>query len=343
MSNIPPKILTLIGRNLHRTPHHPLSLIREHIFACPLFQDFLTFDDLPPKVTTENCFDLLLIPKDHPCRRKTDTYYFDENTVLRTQTSAHQNELLLTGHEKFLVSGDVYRKDEIDRTHYPVFHQMEGLKICPDDVDPKEDLISTLTQLVEYLFPGCEHRFNPDFFPFTDPSFEVEVMFNGKWLEILGCGVIQPAILKHCGFEGRRGWAFGLGLERLAMILYKIPDIRLFWTEDARFLNQFQEGAKVFTPYPVLPNITKDISFWTPEDYAENDFFEQAREHFGDQIEQLETIDNTFVHPKTGKKSATYRLHFSLLDDSTKDPAVFNERINSLMLDFRSKLTFELR
>ena len=169
---------------------------------------------------------------------------------------------------------------------------MEGVCIVTDEMDPEADLIRCLSGLIEYLFPGCEYRFNKDYFPFTNPSFEAEVMFNGKWLEILGCGVVQPAILEHCGLAGTKAWAFGLGLERLAMILFAIPDIRLFWTDDDRFHKQFTSEVDIstikFKPYPTLPNITKDISFWLPETYVENDFFERSREKFGDWVEEVD-------------------------------------------------------
>jgi phenylalanyl-tRNA synthetase alpha chain len=130
-SNIGPSIEAKIGRNLHNKKNHPIEIIKRKIYE--YFNeldgyDFAKFDDLPPYVNVSDNFDKLLIPKDHPARSRSDTYYINKDTVLRTQTSAHQNELLAQGHQNFLVTGDVYRKDEIDKSHYPVFHQMEGTR-----------------------------------------------------------------------------------------------------------------------------------------------------------------------------------------------------------------------
>eukprot|EP00494_Astrolonche_serrata_P024926 UN25186 len=116
---------------------------------------------------------------------------------------------------------------------------MEGVRLYKKTdltvTEVKEDLQHTLEQLIKYLFPGCEYRWNDDYFPFTDPSFEMEVKFNGDWLEIFGSGVMQQKIIDDCDLSEYRGWAFGLGLERLAMLLLNIQDIRLFWSKDKRF------------------------------------------------------------------------------------------------------------
>src|SRR5579859_6083403 len=209
-----------------------------------VFEGFDVFDTLDPVVHVYNNFDSLRIPEDHPSRRPSDTYYVDDEHVLRTHTSAHQTDLLGSMHQKFLVTGDVYRKDDIDASHYPVFHQMEGVCITEN---PDEELKKVITGLIAKLFPGKEFRLKSDYFPFTNPSYEVEVKFNDSWLEVLGCGVIHPEVIENTSetnpsLAGKTGWAFGLGLERLAMILFEIPDIRLFWSEDSRFLSQFEEG-----------------------------------------------------------------------------------------------------
>jgi len=138
------------------------------------------FDNLSPIVDVSDNFDKLLIPKNHPARSKSDTYYITDEKVLRTQISAHQNELLEKGYKSFLVTGDVYRKDEINTTHYPIFHQMELLTLIEDDIDPEKELKNLLSGLVEYLFPNCKYKYNDDYFPFTNPSYEIEVEYNGK-------------------------------------------------------------------------------------------------------------------------------------------------------------------
>jgi phenylalanyl-tRNA synthetase alpha chain len=173
--------------------------------------------------------------------------------------------------QAFLVTGDVYRRDAIDVTHFPVFHQMEGVRLFTaaelavrsprlrdgrgeESASPlseaerhaegvrivESDLKQALAGLVRSLFgPDTLTRWVDAYFPFTTPSFELEVFFNSKWLEVLGCGVIHPQILRNCGYtHGEIGWAFGLGLERLALVLFDIPDIRLFWSKGTtRFLS----------------------------------------------------------------------------------------------------------
>jgi phenylalanyl-tRNA synthetase alpha chain len=242
------------------------------------------FDDLSPIVTTEAAFDSLRIPINHPSRSVTDTYYLNRDQVLRPHTSAHQVELLKkhSSLEKFLVVGDVYRRDEIDRSHYPVFHQMEGVHLYDSSECTQEHVLdqlkSTLEQLAGELFGrNAETRWVDAYFPFTHPSLELEVKFDGSWMEVLGCGVIHPQILLNAGRVGEgakttpntTGWAFGLGLERWAMILFGIPDIRLFWSTDERFTSQFESGRIVqFRPYSKFPPVFKDLSFWLPTDSA---------------------------------------------------------------------------
>jgi phenylalanyl-tRNA synthetase alpha chain len=123
-----------------------------------------------------------------------------------------------------------------------------------------------LTGLARHLFGDVEMRWNEDFFPFTHPSFELEVLFQNEWLEVLGCGVVHPEVMANSGRPKEIGWAFGLGLERLAMILFGIPDIRLFWSSDPRFISQFQDGKVTkFIPYSKYPMCYKDVSFWIPK------------------------------------------------------------------------------
>ena len=263
--------------------------------------------------------------------------------------SAHWKRLLESGWRQFLVTGDVYRKDEIDRSHYPVFHQTEGMVLFEDslNIDPENELKNILTGLILHLFPSCEYRFNNDYFPFTHPSFEIEVKFNDRWLEVLGCGVVRKEILESSGINGS-GWAFGLGLERLAMVLFNIPDIRLFWSNDPNFLSQFSSGKECkYIPYPALEPVTKDISFWISNSVIEgdqlefswkyaNDFFEFVRECAGDNIEQVILFDK-FYHPKKEAYSHTYRLIFTPTVEES-NPAEFNENCNTIMNNMRSKI-----
>jgi phenylalanyl-tRNA synthetase alpha chain len=341
VSNITPGISSKLGKNLHNQKNHPLEIIKRKIYN--YFGDkFNKFDDLSPIVKVEENFDKLLIPKDHPARSVSDTYYKDENHVLRTHTSAHQNDLLIAGNNKFLVTGDVYRKDDIDASHYPVFHQMEGVSVMEDGQNAEEELKKVLSGLIDVLFPGCEYRFNEDYFPFTHPSFEVEVMFQGRWLEVLGCGIVQPKIMENCGLSGKTAWAFGLGLERLAMILFKIPDIRYFWSDDERFKNQFVTDEIIeFKPYSSYPPITRDIAFWVPEGFSQNNFSEIVRETGGDLVENVSVVDE-FTHPKTNRSSKCYRIVYR-----SNERTLTNEEVNEIDETIKNasieKLSIEIR
>jgi phenylalanyl-tRNA synthetase alpha chain len=359
-NNVTDAVFDKIGANLHRRPDHPIAIIKDAIYS--YFDDaaasagaagagraaFSKFDDLHPVVAATANFDEVLVPADHVSRSPNDTYYVDDATVLRCHTSAHQASTLRSGETAFLVTGDVYRRDSIDASHYPVFHQMEGVRVfeeaewtaagLPDGTALAErELKAVLEGLAAHLFgPDTQTRWVDAYFPFTHPSFELEVLFNGEWLEVLGCGVMQPAILANAGLEGRVAWAFGLGLERLAMVLFQIPDIRLFWSGDQRFTSQFKAGslATRFKPYSKFPPCFKDVSFWHPSagDVSENDLCEVVRGVAGDLAEAVTLID-AFTHPKTGRASSCYRIAYRSMERSLED-----EEINSLQERVRGAL-----
>jgi len=155
----------------------------------------------------------------------------------------------------FLVVGDVYRKDTVDKTHYPAFHQMEGVRTYSfKDIGAKDvkeakiicerDLKQVLENLARHVFGDLEMRWVDAYFPFTEPSMELEIFYNNEWLEVLGSGVIHDNVMRRANknIDQEVGWAFGLGLERWAMKLFDIQDIRLFWSKDERFINQFKHG-----------------------------------------------------------------------------------------------------
>jgi phenylalanyl-tRNA synthetase alpha chain len=369
--NIPTKIWNLRKKKLHNQKNHPIEIIKKHIYNY-FGDDYIKYDDLNEEVPIEDNFDKLLICKDHPCRSKSDTYYIDEKNVLRTQTSCHQSSLLekmiheldtpLAKSRKFLVTGDVYRKDEIDKTHYPVFHQMEGLCIVNDDTDPEKELKQILIGLVNYLFPGCQYRMNDDYFPFTNPSWEIEVDYKGNWLEILGCGITQTKILENTGHVGRRAWAFGLGLERLAMILFKIPDIRIFWSNDQKFLSQYDDGQiKIFKEYSKLEPTIQDISLWIKDEdliknneclarsswLKQNDFYDYIRSlDTNDMIESIERFDS-FYHPYKKMLSHAYHITYSCPNTKITDPAILTKMSidlhKSIYAEINEKLNVEHR
>lgn len=354
--NVTSNIASRVGINLHKKEHHPLNtikrIIQEYWKQRSSSSEFTIVDDLPPIVATHDNFDSLLIPPDHVSRSKSDTYYLRDDVVLRTHTSAHQAALLQQGLNQFLVTGDVYRRDEIDSSHYPVFHQMEGVRMFkPEELpaDPVErikvmeaDLKEGLEGMAKALFGEVEMRWVDTYFPFTEPSFELEIFFEGDWLEVLGCGIVQQEIVKNAGRGDQPGWAFGLGLERLAMVLFSIPDIRLFWSADARFHSQFQTGEIItFQPYSKYPACFKDIAFWTPETFHPNDLNELVRDVAGDLVERVELFDS-FMHPKLQRLSSCYRISYRSMDRS-----LTNREIDRLQDEVRakavSKLGLELR
>jgi len=198
-------------------------------------------------------FEALNIPPSHPARAMHDTFYFDEHTVLRTHTSPVQVRVM-EGEKpplRIIAPGRVYRKDS-DITHTPMFHQVEGLMI--DEAVSFADLKGVLHQFLEQFFERkLDMRLRPSYFPFTEPSAEVDVqcvMCGGKgcrvcsntgWLEVLGCGMVQPRVFEQVGVDNEAwtGFAFGMGVERLAMLRYGVNDLRLFFENDLRFLRQF--------------------------------------------------------------------------------------------------------
>ena len=319
---LPLSIRRQMYHHLHTTQNHPVKIVKDLIYSqMAKIPGFLTFDGSPPVVTPEQNFDSLLIPKDHPSRSKSDTYYLSEGRLLRTHTSAHQVDLLRMGHRKFLVTGQVYRKDDIDATHYPIFHQMEGVALMDPGKDPVDDLKETITHVLKGLFPNSPIDFKPDYFPFTEPSWEVVVHRMGE-LEVAGCGVIHPGVLMNAGLDPgkERGWAFGLGLDRLAMTLFEIPDIRILWSEDSRFLSQFKDKEiTVFKPFSSQPACYKDIAFWLEGDYQEKDFLEIVREEAGILVEQVREIDS---FKKDGKTSKCYRIVYRSMDRTLRNGEV---------------------
>ena len=199
-------------------------------------------------------FELLNLPKNHPARDAQDTFYIDDNIVLRTHTSPVQARIMTTRKPpiRIVCPGRVYRADEADATHSPVFHQMEGLVI--DENITMGDLKGTLDEFARQMYgEGIRTRFRPSFFPFTEPSAEVDLtcanchgegcrMCKGSgWIEILGCGMVHPKVLRMSGIDPDvySGFAFGVGLERIALLKYEIDDMRLLYENDDRFLKQF--------------------------------------------------------------------------------------------------------
>ena len=195
------------------------------------------------------------MPKNHPARDAQDTFYIDDNVVLRSQTSPVQARIMTTRKPpiRIISPGRVYRADEVDATHSPVFHQIEGLVI--DENISIADLKGTLDTFAKRLYGmGVSTRFRPSFFPFTEPSAEVDLtcascggkgcrMCKGTgWIEVLGAGMVNPKVLDMCGIDSKKysGFAFGMGIERLTILKYNVPDMRYLYENDLRFLKQFR-------------------------------------------------------------------------------------------------------
>ena len=245
--------VTLPGTKTKEGGLHPLNIVLNDLID--IFQS-MGFDVVDgPEVETEHyCFEALNVPKDHPARDMQDTFYLAENLLLRTQTSAAQARTMEQRKPpiRIICPGRVFRADEVDATHSPVFHQVEGLVV--DKGITLCDLKGVLEQFAHEIYgPETEVKFRPSFFPFTEPSVEVDVTCSecgGKgcrvckgtgWIEILGAGMVHPRVLAGCGIDPEEytGFAFGIGLDRLTTTRYKISDIRLLFENDQRFLEQF--------------------------------------------------------------------------------------------------------
>ena len=244
--------VTLPGRSVKFGRIHPVIQVRREI--CAIFVSFGFSIVEGPEVELDYYnFEALNIPKDHPARDMQDTFYIEENIVLRTHTSPVQVRIMekIKPPVRILSPGRVYRRDS-DVSHTPMFHQIEGLLV--DKGVSFADLKGILTAFLKKIFgKDTTLRFRPSFFPFTEPSAEVDircVMCGGSgcrvcgqsgWLEILGSGMVDPAVFQNVGYDSEEytGFAFGLGLERIAMLKYGVSDIRLFFENDIRFLKQF--------------------------------------------------------------------------------------------------------
>ena len=244
--------LTLSGRRPPRGALHPLTRVREEIVSVFMGLGFSVVEG--PQIETDFYnFEALNIPRDHPARDMQDTFYLSSETLLRTHTSPVQIRAMRAQKPpvRIIVPGVVYRRDA-DITHSPMFHQVEGLAV--DTRVTMADLKGTLELFARELFgPRSKIRFRPSFFPFTEPSAEVDVLCflcggdgcrvckQSGWLEILGSGMVHPQVLRNVGYDPEEvtGWAFGMGIERIAMLKYGVDDIRLFFENDLRFLRQF--------------------------------------------------------------------------------------------------------
>jgi len=388
MTNLTPGIMErLYQQKPLNNPGHPLTQLWQRIarhMASMHNISQATFPSLNcPIVSVQENFDDLCFPGSHLGRSPSDSYYINRRQMLRTHMTVHEREAMIRGWKRFLLVGDVWRRDEIDRTHYPVFHQVEGVALYNLSMDMNNlqkhlrsenvlslspqieqalisqdlqgghdplfsrmlvaDMIHILEQLIRSLLPNSVFRWTASYFPFTQPSFELEIQNGKDWLEVLGCGLLQDSVIPIQTKGQSQGWAFGLGLERLAMLLHDIPDIRLFWNQDPRFLSQFSssltEWPQIFKPYSRHPPICRDVSFYIKRDWAPADLNDLARNTAGDLIESLQEIDR---FQKDGRTSLTYRLTYRAADRTLTDEQV-NVLQEKLRQDLVSSLNVTLR
>lgn len=424
--NVPASVLEATSRRLHLQKDHPVCITRQILQSSFPGPTYKYHNDLHPVVSVQQNFDSLGFPEAHPGRAVSDTYYVNRDTLLRTHTSAHQADTFRADESAgYLVSADVYRRDAVDRSHYPVFHQMEGARSWDRSTVPRGDVAAAVREDIarlathdivvqdpnppfhdernprqaehhsaaeaeaishhlkrslecmvvdifsraraaavrgdaDFVDEPLQMRWVEAFFPFTSPSWELEVFYAGDWLEVLGCGVVKQDLYINAGVPSKLGWAFGIGLDRIAMLLFRIPDIRLFWSRDERFLSQFRgvsdrlDALKLFVPFSKYPPCPKDVSFWLPATsspasaaaaggnvkrgatFHENDVMELVRNVAGDRVEDVRLIDE-FAHPKTGRRSMAYRIVYRSLERT-----LTNEETNQLHEDVRRALVRQL-
>jgi len=245
--------ITMPGRSRSFGTRHPLTQVIDEIKEVFLGMGYQIAEGPEVELDYYN-FEAMNIPKNHPSRDVQDTFYINDNVVLRTHTSPVQARVMKTQKPpiRIICPGRVYRSDEVDATHSPVFHQVEGLVV--DKGVTMGDLVGTLQVFAKALFgEDTKIRLRPHHFPFTEPSAEVDVSCwnchgegcrvckGERWIEILGAGMVSPKVLRECGIDPNEysGFAFGLGVERVAMARFNIDDMRLFTENDVRFLKQF--------------------------------------------------------------------------------------------------------
>ncbi len=345
------RLLTL--PDLSRTDGSPIKFIVEKILAMPMFSDFDVMQ-FPEIVSVKNNFDLLNAPANHPSRKETDTYYVNADYVLRTQTTVMwpfylqrpeiREQLEKTGEVGLLSYGKVFRKDEIDRNHFPIFHQVDGLYICRKEkqmlgIPELQGVLAAITKAV--YGDSIEYRFLEDTFPFTHPSTQIEIKQGDAWLEVVGAGVVHTQVLANLGIDPDvyNGWAFGFGLERLAMIKMGISDIRVFWSRDPRIAGQFKDIDSQYHDVSKFPMSYRDISFVVDKDMALNNYYEMVRDCAGDLVEEVKCTDTYENKEKFGpdKVSYTFRIVYR-----SPERTLTNDEVNAIQEKIIEKTAGEL-
>jgi len=340
--------------DLTKKEDSPVKILVDQIINLPRFRDF-DLIDFSRIATIEEEFNLLNAPKDHPSRKETDTFFLDEIHHLRTQTTVmwsfylKEPEVLERleeeGEIKALAAGIVFRKDEVDRNHYPAFHQIDGLLICKKEkrVITLDDLKEIEIDIARSIFgKDIEYKFLVDSFPFTDPSLEMDIKFPGQdWMEVVGSGLVHQQVFKNFGLDPKvyNGWAFGFGVERLAMVKMGIPDIRILWSEDSRITSQFKNINSRYKEVSKYPEISRDISFVIDKNINLNNYYEIVRDFAENLIEEVKLIDSYESEEKFGKnkKSYTFRIVYR-----SPERTLTNKEINKIQEEIRQRTKQDL-
>ena len=340
--------------DLTKKENSPVKILVDQIINLPRFRDF-DLIDFSRIATIEEEFNLLNAPKDHPSRKETDTFFLDEIHHLRTQTTVmwsfylKEPEVLERleeeGEIKALAAGIVFRKDEVDRNHYPAFHQIDGLLICKKEkrVITLDDLKEIEIDIARSIFgKDIEYKFLVDSFPFTDPSLEMDIKFPGQdWMEVVGSGLVHQQVFKNFGLDPKvyNGWAFGFGVERLAMVKMGIPDIRILWSEDSRITSQFKNINSRYKEVSKYPEISRDISFVIDKNINLNNYYEIVRDFAENLIEEVKLIDSYESEEKFGKnkKSYTFRIVYR-----SPERTLTNKEINKIQEEIRQRTKQDL-
>lgn len=342
------------------TPSSPLQAAVDIISAIPSFRQF-DIIDTPKVISPEVVFDLFNFPKDHPARSASDTYYVDETHILRPHTSLMwkyylelpevKKQLEEHGSVGALSYGIVYRRDEIDWQHSNVLHHFDGLFVCSKGVKviDQTDLENICREVTHALLgDDFDEKFLVDTFPYTDPSIEMDVLWDGKWVEVNGAGIVHPQVLENLGYDSKKynGWAFGFGVDRLAMLKMRIPDIRLLRSTDERVTRQLEDINNVFEPVSKYPPVTRDISFIVDkESFDPNHYYEAIREIVGgDFVEEVALVDKYEDKERfgAGKLSYAFRIVYRHLDRTLTNEEV-NEMHGKLESETHNKFNAEIR
>lgn len=309
--NVTPKILRYPQRQLHLETNHPLYILQN--FIVDFFRKrFNTADgqpqfkvnyDLEQMVTTVQNFDSLLIPPDHSIRQRHECFYVNRNQLLRSHLAAHYADCLATGERNFLIVGDVYRRDCIDPLHHSVFHQVDGVRTVGRDQpggsvqDLEEELKTVWDELLQQLFgKSMDYRWTEGKSPVTSPSWQLELQYNDQHVKVMRSGIIQNEILA----QNSIGWNFSVGLERLAIVLFNIPDIRILSTNKHNLIDLIKAKKKIqemkFKPFVESFAKKHDVSFWLDEGvkhdkFCLQDFYDLVRTVGNNNVERVKNTE----------------------------------------------------